>query len=464
MSNQKVKLSEVLGKTNPDRPKKLDTKKTRLELVAPFSIGIEFELENLKGNFNKQGLLQDFWQEVGDGSLRGDGREFITRIPIKEDDVIIALENIYEAAKGSMEVLSSLRTSAHIHVNALDMDTEELALFLAAGALSEEYILSLNDEYRKFCGYCVDSNLAVAHVIANMFKTKGFRADLNSRYYGVNPLSINKHGTVEFRHFSVPYTIEDAVRNINICLHLKKLAVEIASTLPGPLTRKNIEEPLTRMRADLETIFNTKLIKPLDPLLTAIDMEMVRDERWTNAPRVLAAGEEPDRPEQVEENNQNERLTTFRGVDLFTTGHWDTAEIETRVAGTARVEETGTRFVGGEGVAELQRRLNERALAMGVRQIPEWLQPTAPIPENNRPTQNTRTEARMVNGRIIHFTIAQGTLGTSITAREAGSTRVIGTDFIGTARATPPNVLGRVENIAARLEQTLTPQPPPIGF
>lgn len=425
-----MKLSETLGKIDPDRDKAVVRKKTSLSMVAPFSIGIEFELENLKDNFNKQMLLGDYWQEVGDGSLRGDGREFITKMPVKEDEVIVALENIYNAAKGTMEPLSSLRTSAHVHVNVLDMDTEEVLLFLAAGALTEEYILSLNDEYRKFCGYCNDSTAAVANVIAGTFKSKNFRVDLNSRYFGVNPMSINKHGTVEFRHFSVPHKLEDAVKNINICLQLKKLALEIGTTLKTPLTRKNLGEVLEQLKTDLEATFATNMIKSPELLLDAVDLELVRDERWSTpqargAVPTIEVDTTPVTDDPVELFAEVPPPQTMRGFDEFLRNRATGREPGLRIRETVNTD----MFEGNAfDVFRAGRVARERD---------PWEAPaTMPLQERilRTPLPNQATWGMALVGTIgtatLVLELTKGTLGTSLVLKVAATEQLLRTAYL----------------------------------
>ena len=278
-----VSLSEITGFENPDREAPILVKKSDLSLVMPWSVGIEFELENLNGNFTKQTLIKDLWNEVRDGSLRGDGMEFITRIPVKGDQAIVALENIYEAAKGSMAPLASLRTSAHVHVNVLDMTAEEAAFYMAAGALAEPYILSLTDDYRKYCGYCLDSINAAGIVLSNMHKgTSNLSKGIDSRYYGVNAQSIYKHGTLEFRHFAVPPTLEEAVRNINVCLKIKQVTKAISKEFEGKLHQKGqLAKALDSTKVRLIETLQTHNVRDTEQLLERVEIENGRNERYS---------------------------------------------------------------------------------------------------------------------------------------------------------------------------------------
>ena len=413
MSNQKINLGELLNKNNPDKPKKTRAVRSDLKIVAPFSIGIEFELENLAGNFQKNVVKGDIWADTHDGSLRGDGREYVTRFPVKEDEIIAALENIYAAAKGTMEPLTSLRTSAHIHVNALDMDPESLSLFLAAGVMAEPYILTINDEYRKFCGYCNDSTSAVGHVISELFRRKTFNVNLSSRYYGINPMSVNKHGTVEFRHFSVPATIEEAVRNINICLSIKQVAVEVASALKGSMTRANIEAPLLEIEKQLKEVLGTTLIEGPKRLLTAIDIEAAKNERWST---VREGATNTTVPEELVANDQMlpqvglARTTVTHNPEGITWRHVqamrDTIEDRARhiridAAMEEAIHETQAEIRTTDELVDVQQTTNRLGQRVGtdfaINPFTAALRPNAVFTQENQETRNLGFSTRVGN-------------------------------------------------------------------
>lgn len=276
-------LDQLVHKANPDKDPKLIQKKSPLSLIEPWSIGIEFELENLTGpkQFRRELLDRGAWTDVHDGSLRGESREFITRVPIKGDAAVAALENIYEAAGGAMEPFSSLRTSAHVHVNVLDMTTAQLAIYSMAGAMAEPAILAMVDEYRKFCGYCINSLPAAARMVYAHMRGRAPVTGLTSRYYGVNVLSVEKHGTLEFRHFSVPNTIEEAVRNINLCLMLKRLSIDIAEAQKELSNKKSVEDAVNRLYATLtDRMDRTKIVTP-DVMMNELTLQWGANERWS---------------------------------------------------------------------------------------------------------------------------------------------------------------------------------------
>lgn len=297
-------LDQLVHKANPDKDPKLIQKKSPLSLIEPWSIGIEFELENLTGpkQFRRELLDRGAWTDVHDGSLRGESREFITRVPIKGDAAVAALENIYEAAGGAMEPFSSLRTSAHVHVNVLDMTTAQLAIYSMAGAMAEPAILAMVDEYRKFCGYCINSLPAAARMVYAHMRGRAPVTGLTSRYYGVNVLSVEKHGTLEFRHFSVPNTIEEAVRNINLCLMLKRLSIDIAEAQKELSNKKSVEDAVNRLYATLtDRMDRTKIVTP-DVMMNELTLQWGANERWSKpGGGAVEQGQEEDQAEPATE-------------------------------------------------------------------------------------------------------------------------------------------------------------------
>lgn len=308
-------LDQLVHKANPDKDPKLIQKKSPLSLIEPWSIGIEFELENLTGpkQFRRELLDRGAWTDVHDGSLRGESREFITRVPIKGDAAVAALENIYEAAGGAMEPFSSLRTSAHVHVNVLDMTTAQLAIYSMAGAMAEPAILAMVDEYRKFCGYCINSLPAAARMVYAHMRGRAPVTGLTSRYYGVNVLSVEKHGTLEFRHFSVPNTIEEAVRNINLCLMLKRLSIDIAEAQKELSNKKSVEDAVNRLYATLtDRMDRTKIVTP-DVMMNELTLQWGANERWSK-PGGGAAEQGQEEEDQAEPAMEQTILQTGRPV------------------------------------------------------------------------------------------------------------------------------------------------------
>lgn len=355
-------LDQLVHKANPDKDPKLVQKKSPLSLIEPWSIGIEFELENLTGpkQFRRELLDRGAWTDVHDGSLRGESREFITRVPIKGDAAVAALENIYEAAGGAMEPFSSLRTSAHVHVNVLDMTTAQLAVYSMAGAMAEPAILAMVDEYRKFCGYCINSLPAAARMVYAHMRGRAPVTGLTSRYYGVNVLSVEKHGTLEFRHFSVPNTIEEAVRNINLCLMLKRLSIDIAEAQKELSNKKSVEDAVNRLYATLtDRMDRTKIVTP-DVMMNELTLQWGANERWSKP----GGGEaEQGQEEEDQEEPATEQLTIPADHAFDAAQDWNVMTRDILRAVTPRVQTGRPTFAEPTEMLEERRVAEEPGLA-----------------------------------------------------------------------------------------------------
>lgn len=225
----KISLADTTGMNDPDS-KRAIKKTSVLKIDGPWSVGIEYELENLNPKlFNSNTIDRAMWEGKADGSLRGgNAREYIFKAPLSGDDCVAALENIYTAAKNDMTPFMSLRTSAHIHVNCLDLSIKEALLFAAAGVMLENHIYTLEDPYRKWCGFCAKSDEYIGQFIENALEVNGIPQLQVPRYLGINVMALRKFGTIEFRQFSVPVTLEQAVSNVNLCMSLKKAAIQTA--------------------------------------------------------------------------------------------------------------------------------------------------------------------------------------------------------------------------------------------
>jgi hypothetical protein len=236
MSQNKKKLYEII-KTRGVHPaliKEIAEPASSENVPMQCSVGLEFELENLEGNFNKGMLRQDIWLEKRDGSLRGDGREFVLAEPIKGADIQTALENIYNCCpEASMVKLSNARTSMHMHVNVSDCSEAELLVFLGVCALADDYLFSLTNANRKNSGYCAASKEALIQGISNhqCNVTNYPKGNTEQRYRSINTEAIGKYGSIEFRHFAIPDTLEEARTIVKTCLLLKQIARKVTQEL-----------------------------------------------------------------------------------------------------------------------------------------------------------------------------------------------------------------------------------------
>ena len=202
-------------------------------MVTDDYVGIEVEVEHLR---DFQGDFV-YWLDKEDGSLRDNGREYVTH-PIPADHVPLALKEL----KGFLDVVNpkhsfSTRTSIHVHLNVRDMSFKQLH------ALSLVYML-FEKAFYKFAGRDRSKNIfCVPHTDSVDYYTVAKAMELSSkeddmsiddlltlrrmfdncrRYVGFNVKCIPTYGTVEFRHLPGTMDITRITTWINLILSLKK--------------------------------------------------------------------------------------------------------------------------------------------------------------------------------------------------------------------------------------------------
>lgn len=163
--------------------------------------GVELEIENVD-------YPDDFVTGIGsithveDGSLRNQGREFIT-VPMNFTSLHHALTLFFNKAKLNDRNYSD-RTSVHVHCNVQDLTVEQLVSVLLLYQVYEGLFYSFVGHDRDkniFCVPWAETNLTFNILCnlnsANSSKILGLKAW--QKYTGVNLLPIFTQGTIEFR-------------------------------------------------------------------------------------------------------------------------------------------------------------------------------------------------------------------------------------------------------------------------
>lgn len=167
--------------------------------------GIEIEAENVNLTRIKPELLTGSkWITHIDNSLRNNGIEFVTTVPLNLSDALIALQTFENCTKDSKFDFSN-RTSVHVHMNAIGLTVKELHKFYSLFLLLENPLtLRSGGEERvgnHFCLRGTDSK-AIINSFISALRTANFRSlfrNENNRYGGLNFSAFNKFGTLEFR-------------------------------------------------------------------------------------------------------------------------------------------------------------------------------------------------------------------------------------------------------------------------
>lgn len=160
--------------------------------------GLELEIENVP-HYNE--LLVSGMISVPDGSLRNNGREFITS-PASISVVNQILTTFFERAKLTKENYSD-RCSVHVHANCLDLTlTQLLTLFLVYQTVEDLLFNFIGDERNENI-YCVPwSQTNLGQNINNRIEHTLRNVGSWTKYTALNMLPIATQGSVEFRHMA----------------------------------------------------------------------------------------------------------------------------------------------------------------------------------------------------------------------------------------------------------------------
>lgn len=193
-------------------------------------VGIEIEAE---GEGMKI-INTELWNSCDDGSLRGEypsqRHEFVST-PLAADVVEKALDLLIESQKGAVFDFS-FRTSAHVHVNCLDMEVNAVGAFAYTYFLLERDLMAYCGEHRnnnRFCLRMVDSD-ELAEVLRTLIEVKfrEMRIFINDdmRYGACNMASLSKYGTLEFRGMRGTLDKEVLLNWIGALLKIRAYAIE----------------------------------------------------------------------------------------------------------------------------------------------------------------------------------------------------------------------------------------------
>lgn len=226
-------------------------------LVLPTThIGVEMELEARSINntnplvayeSNRDLAAGNLVTAVSDGSLRN-GVELIFSRPLFGESALNAIDHMY-AARDTLNLGGSARTSTHVHVNYTDSsDTmQTMRSMVATYLLIERAMCITAGPHREHNTFCVPTYLQLPvnerryyDVVTSRDNTTAIDVvsrlgHETNRYCAMNLASLFKHGTVEYRQLG---TVEknQLVLWINLLLSLKKCGLEndVDEVLNGP--------------------------------------------------------------------------------------------------------------------------------------------------------------------------------------------------------------------------------------
>jgi hypothetical protein len=172
------------------------------------SYGIEVEIENVfpsmpdevftEYNTHLNKLYDDGWWRIDeDGSLRNNGREFIS-YPLPGNQVSHAFNRLYAVVHKQADF--NLRAGIHVHVNCRNMSVGEINKAILLSIVFESMMFKMTDPSRHNNIFCVPVSASDgAYDMLMWFANKG---PAIQKYSALNvlPLLDRSFGTVEFRH------------------------------------------------------------------------------------------------------------------------------------------------------------------------------------------------------------------------------------------------------------------------
>jgi hypothetical protein len=281
--------------------------RSRLKESAPLAVGIELEYENSPVQVAREGgpavtiigdtNIHPLWSAHGDGSLRNNGIEFVSKI-LRSDKEISSAAKVMTKLLAKYPFTDSNRAGVHVHVNVQDLNLDELWNTLVWYLMLEPGFFDFVGGGRERSIYCRPWYAHITgHEIVSFAKNLGAGRlfKLPHRYYSVNTDALGRHGTLEFRHMKST-TNMDRVENWALLL---KAFVKFTTQNPNAAkdfmniarvfeAAREIGLPLARRKEWAEIYW--KYIKPLIGFVeSAADANKVSPTWTTKATKVKSA-------------------------------------------------------------------------------------------------------------------------------------------------------------------------------
>lgn len=185
-------------------------------------IGIEVEVEQFPNAIIPMDVTVK-WELKNDGSLRNNGKEFITRFGCRvwsSFDSLDTLFNYFQAIRQDVEFNAlefNERTSIHVHFDIRNMTLEEIKSLLVLYVIFEDSLFRFAGEHRKHNVFCVPVRYIAMSELGQLVMTVMERW---KKYSALNFSRAFDIGTVEFRQMEGNDNVERIKTWIMILSHL----------------------------------------------------------------------------------------------------------------------------------------------------------------------------------------------------------------------------------------------------
>lgn len=178
--------------------------------LTPTTIGIEVEIEKL---FEIPHALF-LWSLTEDGSLRDNGYEFVS-VPLKDDQVLCAIEELTKIYKNNPKSTFSHRCSIHVHMDVTKLTVGQLRTLIATYICVEDLMFSLVSPSRQGNSYCYP----LSDTACTWEDFQPGEISEKYKYCALNPHHLRDFGTLEFRHHGGTKQKVELINWIETILH-----------------------------------------------------------------------------------------------------------------------------------------------------------------------------------------------------------------------------------------------------
>jgi hypothetical protein len=195
-------------------------------------LGIEVEVENSPRDLHNLSTVA-YWGSKEDGSLRNNGREFVTFRGLTTDTYKRAVKLLNDdLLMGVSKPIANARTGLHIHMDVSEKPVYDVANILFLYSIFEPifFKVSGNREDNIFCLPWYKNSTTLGDVLvqvtdyAQKSRFNDFRWRNYSKYCGLNLSTIAQYGTLEFRMHKGTYNPDDIEKWVDTLTNLFDVA------------------------------------------------------------------------------------------------------------------------------------------------------------------------------------------------------------------------------------------------
>jgi hypothetical protein len=217
-------------------------------------VGIEIEVEG----HNLELSDRTYWREEQDGSLRGVNVEYVLRKPLPRDQVLTSLRSLKANwIKNKSKTDDTERAGVHVHVNAQELNIEELGTFICLYYCFETLLMRFCGESREgnlFCLRIKDAEGPI-HALDSCLELENLM-HLHTdqvRYSSLNLKALRQYGSLEFRGMRSTSVLKDIYTWVRILLRIKDAAIRLQkpSRIAGRMSEDGVLHFMKEIFGDL---------------------------------------------------------------------------------------------------------------------------------------------------------------------------------------------------------------------